>query len=110
MILVFVLMLLAVISFPYENLLEFADIASAPVRCWHWWTMMKVFTFCLCYISGVVMGQFLSNPFQMPSIDSINVDAVMAASEQTIFASLRSNFDAALRDVRAKEPGFSESI
>mmetsp|Transcript_40230 Transcript_40230/g.81188 ORF Transcript_40230/g.81188 Transcript_40230/m.81188 type:complete len:82 (+) Transcript_40230:2-247(+) len=59
-------------------------------------TILSVFLMTVCFWGAESLAYALATPFAS-RIDTFNIDALIAGTEQTLFASLRASFDNAAR-------------
>jgi len=59
-------------------------------------TIISIFLMTLCFWGAESLAYGLATPFAT-NIDTFNIDALIAGTEQTLFASLRASFDNAAR-------------
>merc|ERR1719313_1688577 len=58
----------------------------------HIMTMFGVFLMVLCFLGAGGIARALHSPFSY-NLDSFNIDALIAGTEQTLFSYLRASFD-----------------
>mmetsp|Transcript_126663 Transcript_126663/g.370077 ORF Transcript_126663/g.370077 Transcript_126663/m.370077 type:complete len:504 (+) Transcript_126663:88-1599(+) len=90
---------LMIIVYPFKM---FTPLRSSVLHGFQLFTVMSVFLMTLCFWGADSMSYALSRPFA-GRIDTFNIDALIAGTEQTLFASMRAGFDSTARNRRLKE-------
>lgn len=80
--------LLAVICYPFKTLIPY----EAHGSCFQPITIIGVFSLSFAYMGCMSLAYALHAPF-LTHYDTFNIDALIAGTEQTVFAYLRASFD-----------------
>ena len=91
--------LMVVVGYPfryYDGAVTQAVDDRSEQMCWQPITIIGVFCMLIFYWGSTAIMTILHHPFAS-SLDTFDIDALIAGTEQTIFSSLRATFDDAHR-------------
>jgi len=91
--------MLMIVTYPFKM---FVPLRITRFHGFQPFTVLSVFLMTLCLWGADSLTYVFSSPFA-DRIDTFNIDALAAGTEQTLFASMRASFDSAKRNQKPKE-------